>query len=109
MIDWGRVGELRREVGEEDFAEIAALFLEEAGETLERMEGHGSSDWEGDFHFLKSAALNIGFSDLARLCQQAEARAREGGGGGGGGAEDVPAVAAIFRASKSAFALGPPA
>ena len=29
MIDWSRVSELREEVGEEDFAEVVELFLDE--------------------------------------------------------------------------------
>ena len=36
MIDWERVAELKDEVGDDDFAEIADLFLAEVEEQLAR-------------------------------------------------------------------------
>ena len=36
MIDWGRVAELRDEVGAENFSEVVCLFLEEADEATQR-------------------------------------------------------------------------
>ena len=38
MIDWDRVAELRAEVGEDDFAEVVLLFLEEADDVAHRLE-----------------------------------------------------------------------
>ncbi|MDF1873620.1 Hpt domain-containing protein [Vannielia sp.] len=99
MIDWDRVAELIRIVGEDDFAEIADMFLEEVDEVLERMEIGESSDWEADFHFLKSSSLNLGFTDLARLCQTAENWAHEQNGE----ADYVAEIAASYRASCRAF------
>ena len=37
MIDWGRIEELRTEVGEDDFAEVIEMFLDEASEVIERI------------------------------------------------------------------------
>ena len=37
MIDWTRVEELRNEIGPEDFAEVAELFLMEVEDTLSRL------------------------------------------------------------------------
>ena len=36
MIDWGRVKDLRSEIGAEDFSDVVALFLEEADEVIAR-------------------------------------------------------------------------
>ncbi len=103
MIDWARVSELRDEVGDDAFEEVTDIFLEEAEDVLTKFEGGKSANWEEDFHFLKSSALNMGFAEVARLCQDAELRARDGGAG----ASDAAAVVASFRASRSVFEKGP--
>ncbi|MBS8224919.1 Hpt domain-containing protein [Vannielia litorea] len=102
MIDWGRVSELKGEVGDEAFEEVTEIFLEEAERILGKFDTGASSNWEEDFHFLKSSALNMGFSEVAQLCQSAEVRARVGGAG----ASDAAAIAARFRASLAAFEQG---
>ena len=43
MIDWARVDELRAEIGAEDFAEVAALFFDEADSLLSRRVPAGES------------------------------------------------------------------
>ena len=74
MIDWSRIAELESEVGEEDFAEIAPLFLEELIDTVTGLPDRpGAAQREEDFHSLKGSALNLGFSELAALCAAAEA------------------------------------
>ncbi|MCO6384375.1 MAG: Hpt domain-containing protein [Vannielia sp.] len=105
MIDWGRVAELREDVGAEVFGEVKEIFLEEAEQVLARLEDGASGSWEEDFHCLKSAALNMGFAEVARLCQDAEIRARSGEAG----PADAAAVTASFRASIAAFEQGRPA
>ncbi|WP_138466296.1 Hpt domain-containing protein [Poseidonocella sp. HB161398] len=76
MLDWARIEELRDEVGAEDFAEVVELFLEEAGETLGRL-GPATAG-VAELHFLKGAALNLGFAEFAQLCREAELAARQG-------------------------------
>ena len=54
MIDWERVKELRGEIGDDDFAEVAAMFLEEADEAVGRLvPGLTANAMEADLHFLK--------------------------------------------------------
>lgn len=79
MIDWDRVQQLRDEIGADEFAEVVALFLDEADDVLARITPDGGPVClRDDCHFLKGAALNLGFKSLAALCQSAERRARDG-------------------------------
>lgn len=79
MIDWNRVRELQDEIGRDEFAEVVTMFLDEADEVLKRITPTGGAALlRDDCHFLKGAALNLGFSTLASLCQAAERRAKEG-------------------------------
>lgn len=102
MIDWMRVKELRDEIGADDFDEVVALFLEEADEVIARIApASGAKTLEADLHFLKGAALNLGFADFAALCQSGERRAAAGDTGA-----DVDLVRACYHSSKAAFGLG---
>jgi len=79
MIDWDRVRDLKSEIGETDFAEVVVLFLDEADEVVARLScDRGAAALEKDLHFLKGAALNLGFAQLAGLCQHGERRAAAG-------------------------------
>lgn len=79
MIDWDRVRELQEEIGQDEFAEVVTMFLDEADEVLARVTpAGGAALLRDDCHFLKGAALNLGFASLANLCQTAERRAKEG-------------------------------
>lgn len=80
MIDWSRVDELVNEIGAEDFGEVVALFLEEVESAIEQLESCSGNPvvTEEQMHFLKGAALNIGFATLAQLCQTGEKSAAEG-------------------------------
>jgi histidine phosphotransfer protein HptB len=73
MIDWDRISELRHEIGDDDFSEVAALFLSEMQCAMERLETNQNSETlESDLHFIKGSALNLGFSHLSQLCSDAE-------------------------------------
>ncbi len=102
MIDWERVKELRAEIGADDFSEVAVMFLEEADDAVSRLSPNMSAKaLEADLHFLKGAALNLGFDALSGLCQEGERRAAAGDTG-----VDLDAVRSTYFASKSAFQSG---
>ncbi len=102
MIDWARVRDLRDEIGADDFAEVAAMFLEEADQAAARLlPGLSAKAIEADLHFLKGAALNLGFDALSGLCQDGERRAAAGDTG-----VDLDAVRLTYFASKAAFEGG---
>lgn len=76
MIDWERITGLCEEIGPDSFDEVIELFLVEVGGVLDALkEGPGLKD---AMHFLKGAALNLGFSDFAKLCAAGEVAARTG-------------------------------
>ncbi|WP_101067098.1 Hpt domain-containing protein [Roseovarius salinarum] len=76
MIDWGRLEELRDEIGDDDFAEVVALFLEEVETEIATLEeGMPAQVLEQKLHFLKGSALNLGFRSFAELCLEGERQA----------------------------------
>jgi HPt (histidine-containing phosphotransfer) domain-containing protein len=98
MIDWDRVASLRAEIGEDDFLEVAEMFLEEADDVIERLlAGRPGSSLAADLHFLKGSALNLGFADLAGLCSEGEKLADAGA------PVDVPRVIRCYASSRLAF------
>lgn len=102
MIDWERVKELRGEIGAEDFTEVVEMFLEEADEAVKRLTPALSAKaMEADLHFLKGAALNLGFVALCTLCQDGERRASAGST-----AVDLKTVIQVYSDSKAAFESG---
>jgi len=101
MIDWGRVTELRTEIGAEGFAEVIELFLEEADEAITRLSGPPDpATVEASLHFLKGSALNLGFGNLAALCQDGERKAATGA------AVDLAPVTTAYAMSKRLFLSG---
>ena len=79
MISWDRVNELKDEIGEEDFAEVADMFLGEVDEVIARLKTNPVPErFEEDLHSLKGSALNLGFEALSKLCQQGEMLAASG-------------------------------
>jgi HPt (histidine-containing phosphotransfer) domain-containing protein len=101
MIDWDRVANLRAEIGAEDFAEVAEMFLDEADEVVARLRvGGPGPGLEAELHFLKGSALNLGFRELAGLCNTGEKRAANGE------PVDVARVIQSYGASRAAFAAG---
>jgi len=100
MIDWIRVRVLRDEIGPDDFDEVIAMFMDEADEVVGRLSAGGGL--AGDLHFLKGSALNIGFRDLAALCEDAEAGLAQGIGH----PVSPGQVAALYLKSRAAFVSG---
>lgn len=97
MIDWKRVEELRDEIGSDGFAEVADMFLDEADEAVRMLvSGLASDQVEGQLHFLKGSALNLGLADLAAICQDGERKAAAGYGA----LVDVRKVAAVYHSSR---------
>jgi HPt (histidine-containing phosphotransfer) domain-containing protein len=77
MVSWDRITELRDEVGDDDLAEVIALFCEEVEEVLEKLEGASSEDLPAHLHFLKGSAANIGFHNLSARCHDEEIKLRQ--------------------------------
>jgi histidine phosphotransfer protein HptB len=103
MIDWNRVEELRSEIGPDGFAEVAEMFLEEAEATVQALiSGPAPDEVEGQLHFLKGSALNLGLADLAVICQIGERKAAMGQAS----EVDTAAVAAVYRVSRQALLDG---
>lgn len=103
MIDWTRVRELKDEIGEEDFAEVAEMFIGEVEEVIARLKTSPEPErYEEDLHFIKSSALNLGFDELSALCETGERKAAAGD------AESVELAPlfASYAASKTAFLAG---
>ncbi|WGW04603.1 Hpt domain-containing protein [Tropicibacter oceani] len=101
MIDWARVAELRDEIGPEDFDEVVELFLTEVEGAIDLLESAAGNPvvTHDQMHFLKGAALNLGFAAVSDLCQKGEKAAA------GGDAEAIPfgAVRTTFEDSKNRF------
>lgn len=103
VIDWSRIETLRGDIGSEDFAEVAALFLEEMGAGMVDLDSAaGQKALEAQLHFLKGAALNLGFAAFADLCQTGESAAAQGRTG----AVDIAALRAAYQSARSEFLAG---
>ncbi|WP_068298811.1 Hpt domain-containing protein [Pararhodobacter sp. CCB-MM2] len=104
MIDWSHVAELRSDMGEA-FDEVVEVFLQEVEEGLARLDPAGpAEDLAADLHFLKGAALNLGFREFAALCAQSETQANNGEAA----KVDLPAVRRSYENSRVAFIDGLP-
>lgn len=98
MIDWARVNDLRSEIGEADFLEVVAMFLEETDDVVAQLAGPPNLNTVEDrLHFLKGSALNLGLTDLARLCQAGEKSAASGDVA----SVDLRTVTDSYRAAKT--------
>lgn len=98
MIDWTRIQELRDEIGEDDLAEVMEMFLAEVDEVIARLRAAPDpARYEDDLHFLKSSALNLGFSALSALCQAGESRSAAGQAN----AVDLAPIFETYVASKA--------
>lgn len=76
-IDWSRVSALHDDFGDDAFAEILDVFVEEAAEALQRLEAAQThAALRDEFHFLKGAALNMGLAAMADICAEGETCAR---------------------------------
>jgi histidine phosphotransfer protein HptB len=98
MICEDRIKELKSEVGEEDFSEIVTLFLAESDEMLDRLRAvSGSDELEALLHALKGSALNLGFAELGRLCEDRRERALSPNDW----PPDVERIADVYEQSKA--------
>lgn len=72
IVDLGRVSELKSEIGEDDFSEVYALFLDEITAQIEELANIQCPRQAGSLlHSIKGSALNVG---LLRLAHQAAAK-----------------------------------
>ncbi len=100
MIDWSRVEELKDEVGQEDFVEVAEMFLEEVDEVVARLQTSPNPDsLKDDMHFLKGSALNLGFAEMGVFCQKSEQAATTGDLD----SINIAELVKIYSASKEIF------
>ncbi len=100
MIDWGQVDSLRADLGD-GFHELVEVFLAEVDEATGRIDAASPPEqMAADLHFLKGAALNLGFSAFAGLCAEGEVQANAGG------AVDTGPILACFTASREEFVEG---
>lgn len=67
LVDWSRVHELRAEIGDDGFAEVVTMFLDESDAAVAQAANGLTPE---ALHFLKGAALNLGFADLAAACNE---------------------------------------
>lgn len=103
MIDWTRARELYGEIGADDFDEVAELFLAEVEEALAQLlPTCTASTIEALLHAIKGAALNLGFSDLADLCEKGEKSAAKGDGQ----AVSLEAIKGCYQSSLVIFQDG---
>ena len=101
MIDWQTANELKQAIGAEVFDEVVTVFFKETDSTLTRLMAATTADaMKSELHFMKGSALNLGFSDLAQICQGLETRAEEG-------ETDLPLaqVQTVYYASREEFSL----
>lgn len=100
MIDWTSVGELRDEIGVDDFGEVVELFLEEVAEVMERLrQPNDLGRLEQDLHFLKGSALSLGFQAFSELCQEGERLANAGKSE----LVDLPKITQCYEDSRAVF------
>ena len=103
MIDWARVKTLQQEIEKEEFPEVLQIFFEESDSVIDTLANDPSEDYyEKALHLLRGSALNLGFSQFAALCQEAETRAQQG-------LADSVVIAAVittYHASRTAFMDG---
>ncbi len=102
MIDWNRVEELRREIGEGGFAEVLDLFWDEVESILDRLSNQSAPQLEADLHFLKGSAWNLGFTGFGAHCQHGEKMAAQGLAAD----VDPELVTRQYRITKHAFLAG---
>ena len=106
MIDWERLQTMRDEIGSDSLEEIVLLFLPEMDEGISRLQSAPSTEALGaEMHFLKGCALNLGFRDFARLCQEAETLCAQGKAD----QVDIGRILACHGASCAVFSEGPDA
>lgn len=100
MIDWARVRTLKADIGEDEFAEIVDIFLEEMQETLKQLDAANTPELlEHTLHALKNGALNLGFETVSALCEAGERQAASGASA----MIDLPAIRKAFDQTLARF------
>ncbi len=98
MIDWQRVSELRRDLGDDGFDEVIEIFLDEVEERLGELETKPVDQLSEHFHFLKGCAANLGFATFQEICAEGEASGNTG---------SIEAAISAYEVSKTEFLAGP--
>ncbi|MDA0962281.1 MAG: Hpt domain-containing protein [Proteobacteria bacterium] len=76
MIDWTRIAQLRRDIGEEDFDEVIDIFVDEVEGIIDRLRDAASPEQiADDLHSLKGSASNLGFTAVTQVCSAGAVRA----------------------------------
>jgi HPt (histidine-containing phosphotransfer) domain-containing protein len=81
MIDWKQVVQLEEDVGQEDFAEVVTLFLDEVDTAIEPLKTPKDvplDTIESVMHFLKGSAYSLGFKVFGDYCSLGEKMAKSG-------------------------------
>ena len=103
MIDWGRVRQLRDEIGADEFSEVVDLFIEEVDDEIVHLRDCTyPENLDARLHCLKGSALNLGFQDLSKLCRDGEAAVAQGHAD----LVDIDAIVVCYTASRGAFLEG---
>ena len=85
------------------FGEIVDVFLQEVADGIAQLDGcDDDATLAARLHFLKGAALNLGFRDFATLCTDGENRANDGRGG----QVDLGAIRRCHATSREQFLTG---
>jgi len=102
MIDWSHIDELKQDMGEA-FEEVVDVFLQEVEEGIAKLDqGAPPEALAANLHFLKGAALNLGFEQFAALCGDGENKANAGQAG----SVDLAAVKRSYEVSRQEFTTG---
>lgn len=106
VMDWNRLDELRSEVGADALGEVLALFLEETDDMADRLTGAYDPDTlADDLHFMKGAALNLGFDALADACRAGETALADTGAA----SVDIAAILDSYATAKAELHAREPA
>lgn len=100
LICWKQVNTLCEEVGDDVFASVFDVFLEEVEEALGGLaQIQDPKQLEAALHFLRGSALSLGFNEFARLCGDGEKQA----GNNELQVINLSAVKDCYEASKQEF------
>ncbi|WP_370204663.1 Hpt domain-containing protein [Pararhodobacter marinus] len=103
VIDWAQVDELRADMGDA-FPDVVKVFIQEVEEALASLTAAAAdaTTLAETLHFLKGAALNLGFSQFADACATAENDAHAGQTE----TIDLDAIRALYASSLKEFQIG---
>lgn len=71
-VDWKVLMSLRDDIGEEDFTDVALVFVSEMEEKLAELARDPVAADGEDFHYLRGSAANMGFAAMVSACEAAE-------------------------------------